>query len=162
MKIIGKFEGGIGMKKGLSFIVMLLALMLVMVGCSNNDTNNGYSEGIIDMKTAIDEKEKEEFILYIYSSTCSHCAKMKPELNKYAEKTEGALPVYAYDLDDTTTHEHVRYFIDNMGVVADGTPTIVYVAEEKIYLNHVGTMAIEDLPVKGDYKNLTIDESIEK
>jgi predicted bacteriocin transport accessory protein len=62
------------------FIICLLSLLLLLTGCSRKT----YQE--IDLNTLESKiNNKETFVLYIGSSTCSNCASLEPTLNKVIE-----------------------------------------------------------------------------
>lgn len=80
-------------------IISLLMLLILVSGCSNKT----YQE--IDLKTLEDKiNNKETFIIYIGSSTCSNCASLNPTLNKVISKYN--LTIYYIDVHNLSDDEN--------------------------------------------------------
>ena len=59
--------------------------------------------------------DKEDFIIYIHSPTCSHCLEFKPKLNKIIKKKH--VSVLGLDVSDKANRED--------SLVKDGTPVLI-------------------------------------
>ena len=62
-------------------ILIILSLVIIFTGCKGKDLINiSYDE----LKTKIENKES--FVLYVGSTSCSPCANYKPRLEKAVNK----------------------------------------------------------------------------
>lgn len=102
-------------------------MIIFLTGCGNKITTYheiDYSEytNLID--------SKEDFILYIGSSNCSHCLNFKPTLEKIIEE---------YQLDvkyiDVSTLSDKEYAVLQNKTKLKGTPTIVFVEDGVVQTN---------------------------
>lgn len=103
------------MKKVLLFIMTIL----IITGCRNKIKS--YDEINYKEYSNLIE-QKQDFILYIGSATCSHCQEFTPTLKKVIKK---------YQLDikyiDISKLEEKEYAILKNKTKVQGTPTIVFI-----------------------------------
>jgi predicted bacteriocin transport accessory protein len=126
-------------------ILALLLCMFILCGCS-------YKSYIVD--TTLDEvkekiENKEDFILYIGSKTCSHCAQYRPKLEDVANEYE--ITVYYVDVSTLSTEEENE--LKNIANYT-GTPTtaFIYDGEDLGTQTHIdGDVSIEK--IKQAFKN---------
>ena len=82
-------------------VISLLLIILLISGCSSKT----YQE--IDLKTLENKiNNKETFIIYIGSSTCSNCASLNPTLNKVIQNYN--LTIYYINVHNLTDDENNR------------------------------------------------------
>lgn len=117
------------------FSVILAVLLFVLVGCSSGKTVNEIKS--TQVMTKIDNKES--FLLYVASDTCSACLAFKPTLDE-AIKNKG-FDVYRIALDKENVmsdgktsnpegQKNVEKLLDTyLGGKVKVTPTLVYVEE---------------------------------
>lgn len=109
------------------FIIYLL-LILLATGCNFTEKKQSYIE--ISYETYEQKMEnKEDFILFIGSTTCSHCQDFKPVLENVI--TDYDLKIYYIDLYKTTKEQGDKIWEDTF---LEGTPTIVFISKGKIKL----------------------------
>lgn len=125
------------MKKIILSIVAAISLMFCF-GCSSKSGNLReitYSE-FADMI-----KNKESFVIYIGSATCSHCADFQPTLKKVIKDND--LTVYYIDRSKLTNaqSEEVSKKVD-----LKGTPTLCNIIEGRAETstNLVGTKTYDE------------------
>lgn len=108
------------MKKILIIIVALFSL--VLTGCNKSKDLIGISYDELASKI----ENKESFVLYVGSSSCSHCADYRPKLEKIINKYK--LEVYYIDMANLS---EAKYNSVMKKVDGEGTPTTVYLEEGK-------------------------------
>ena len=89
-------------------IILLLALIIFLI--INNKEEKSLEELTFDQ---IQEKveKKEDFVLILSQTTCSHCANYKPTARKVANKYNIAIYYLDYDkYDESTMNEILEYF----------------------------------------------------
>lgn len=100
-------------------IIALWLIILTVIGCGCNIKS--YDEINYKEYTNLIE-EKEDFILYIGSATCSHCQDFVPTLKKVIRK---------YNIDikyiDISKLSQQQYAVLQNKTKVQGTPTIVFV-----------------------------------
>lgn len=155
-------------KIGIACAVLSGALLLGACGSSEsaNETNdagvlikdnNGYHGTFQNLTKAYDENASTEYLIYLYATSCPHCANNKAMINDYAVK-DTALPIYGYDLDNKDTQSVVQGFIDKYGFTFEGTPTTVHIKDGEIANVLVGEQEIGAMPMKTK-KSASEDES---
>lgn len=104
-------------------IVMIVALMgvFLITGCGNKITT--FTE--IDYDTYIEMVDnKESFVLYLGSATCSHCQSFKPTLEQIIKDYQ--LDIKYIDAYSLTEKE---YSILQNKTKLQGTPTVVFIKD---------------------------------
>ncbi len=109
-------------------ILLCLSVLFLLTGCTGTKPTKSYTEiGYSEYQKKLENKET--FVLYIGSATCSHCQDLKPVLEKVI--TDYDLEIYYIDLSTLEAKEYNAVWDDaNLG----GTPTIVFVANGNIKL----------------------------
>lgn len=103
-------------------ILILGCIMILFVtGCGKKITT--YSEIDYDTYTTLIE-QKNDFILYLGSATCSHCFNFKPTLEEII--TEYQLDVKYIDISKLSEKE---YAVLKNKTKLQGTPTVVFVED---------------------------------
>lgn len=103
------------MKKILMIFIGLITLF--MVGCSRGSIEEITFDDYIQMK-----EQKESFILFIGSRTCSHCAEFKITLEDVIEDYN--VNFKYLDIGNLTEDERKNFSSD---IRFDGTPTTVFI-----------------------------------
>lgn len=102
-------------------ILTVLILVLLLTGCGkSNITSISYDE----LQNKIDNKDT--FVLYVGSSSCSHCSAYKPVLEKVLKKYN----INIFYIDVGVLSE-AKYNAVMRKVDGDGTPTTVYIEKGK-------------------------------
>lgn len=96
-------------------------MILFFTGCGNKITT--YEEINYSEYSDLIEK-KENFILYLGSSNCSHCQNFKPTLEKIIKEYQ--LDVKYVDISTLTEKE---YAVLKNKTKLQGTPTVVFVED---------------------------------
>ena len=103
-------------------LIVLVIFSFMLTGCSEN-------KELIDISyDELSEKinKKESFVLYVGSSSCSHCADFKPILEKVIKKYK--LNVYYINMANLSK---TRYNAVMKKIDGKGTPTTVYLNKGK-------------------------------
>lgn len=103
-------------------IVITAILCLTLTGCK---------KGVDLIEINYDEladkiENKDSFVLYVGSSSCSHCANFKPILEKVINKYK--LDVYYINMADLSS---AKYNAVMKKIDGEGTPTTVYIEKGK-------------------------------
>lgn len=93
------------MRRWFYFICVLFCVsILTVTACSKQYTT--YEEVSVDTVFQMLD-DKESFILFIGSSTCSHCASFEPKLNQVIKKYQ--VKVYYLDVNQLTETENAKF-----------------------------------------------------
>lgn len=104
------------------FLILCGCVMtLFLTGCWNK--NATYEEINYSEYSSLIE-EKEDFILYLGSSECSHCSSFKPILEQIIDKYD--LEVKYVDISKLSSEE---YAVLQNKTKLQGTPTVVFVED---------------------------------
>lgn len=103
-------------------IVMLIMSSFLFIGCSNDKDLKEISYD--DLRNKIESKES--FVLYVGSSSCSHCAEFRPKLEKVINKYK--LDVYYVNMANLS---EAKYNSVMKKVDGKGTPITVYIEKGK-------------------------------
>lgn len=99
----------------------IICMILLLSGCRSKITT--YEQ--IDYNTYTEKKsQKEDYILYLGSSSCSHCQNFKPVLESIIEEYQ--LQIFYVDISTLTEKE---YAVLKNDTKLQGTPTVVFVEE---------------------------------
>jgi predicted bacteriocin transport accessory protein len=104
-------------------VVIVIALFTLMVTGCNKSTD------LIEINydsLAKKIENKDSFVLYVGSSTCSHCANFKPILEKVVN--ENKLEVYYINMANLSES---KYNAVMKKIDGQGTPTTVYIEKGK-------------------------------
>ena len=110
---------------------VILTAMVLMTGCTNK--LNTYEE--INYDGFIEKVEnKESFILFVGSATCSHCDAFKKTINKIVKKYQ--VNIYYIDIHEFTSEQLNKF---KTYINFDSTPTTVFIydGEEKTTYNRI-------------------------
>ena len=108
------------MKKVL--IIVAAIFCLTLTGCKKGIDLKDISYDELSKKIS----NKESFVLYVGSSSCSHCANFKPILEKVINKYK--LDVYYINMANLST---AKYTAVMKKIDGQGTPTTVYIEKGK-------------------------------
>lgn len=117
------------MKKYLKKLVVII-VMFIICGCSSagvKEINYNEFNNLI--------KEKESFILYIGSASCSNCIEFGPKFESVIEENNIS-DTYYIDLDELSEEDKKAF---NKVVNITGTPTVVFITngEEESGFNRI-------------------------
>ena len=98
-------------------IIVLTLLTLTLTGCKSTDLKEISYDDL-----AIKIENKDSFVLYVGSSSCSHCANFKPILEKVINKYN--LEVYYINMANLS---EAKYNAVMKKIDGEGTPTTVYI-----------------------------------
>ena len=108
-----------------TFIIAIIILSLLILYGINYFSNGNLKE--LKSNEVIEKiKNKEDFVLCVAQTTCSHCASYKPKLEKLANKYK--LNVYYIEADLLTDEEEKKF---ESYIRFDGTPVTVFFKEGK-------------------------------
>ena len=127
------------------FIIIITTLILIISFLLINKMSN-YNKGDLNPITfkEIQEKKanKEDFILIVSQSTCSHCASYKPKVKQIAK--EHGITVYYIDIDLEKNEDEV---IKELHITGETPMTLFYLeGKETSILNRiVGDLGTEKI-----------------
>ena len=127
------------------FIIIITTLILIISFLLINKISN-YNKGDLKPITfkEIQEKKanKEDFILIVSQSTCSHCASYKPKVKQIAK--EHGITVYYIDIDLEKNEDEV---IKELHITGETPMTLFYLeGKETSILNRiVGDLGTEKI-----------------
>ncbi len=111
------------------YVLILIPLLIIMSGCGNKT----YDEITYDeLKTMLDNKES--FVLFIGSATCSHCDAYKVTLNKVIKEYDVDIKyIDISEMSDTEVSSLQAKF------PFSGTPTTIFIedGEEESTFNRI-------------------------
>lgn len=144
------------MKKTILLTLIGVLTAVILSACSGGKyiENEKFTEYVTE-EVSLDKED--EFIIYAFARSCAHCSKFKPVLKKYLEKDD-ALNIYAYDVDDEKTNPFILSLSEELGFKFEGTPTTIYIKDGKLANYFVGTIDLEQIPVKGSSVNNDIEK----
>lgn len=117
------------MKKGKSFLFGFLGLificLIIVLVFNNGQPKVGtlIKVNYADVKDMIDNKD--DFVLVVSQSTCSHCATYKPKLKEIAE--DYGLDIYYIDYDTESSNDKNDFL--NYFHLSGATPTTMFIKE---------------------------------
>lgn len=130
---------GVVMKKN-SIIILIIAAIIIgtfffLINKSNNGTGQLIELNYKEIKEKV--KNKDDFILVITQSTCSHCATYKPKLTKIAKDYNLNIYFITIDLEKETDKKEFLKEFNFQGA----TPTTIFIkkgTEESVLNRLVG------------------------
>ncbi len=116
-------------KKNIIYIAIILAIILIafliIININNKKTGSLISLTYQQLQEKIDKKD--DFILVVSQSTCSHCATYKPKLKIIAQDYNLDIYYIDYDLEKDNIKKE---FLENYDL--DGsTPTTMFIKNGK-------------------------------
>ena len=124
------------MKNKNIFIISIIALILIIGGLVAYNYLNKSNLKEINIKEVIEKvNNKENFVLCISKTTCTHCNSYKPKLDKISKKYN--LEIFYIDIDKYSTEEESEF---KKYISFDGsTPVTVFIknGEEKTASNRI-------------------------
>lgn len=100
---------------------LMILMILFLTGCGNKITT--YEEINYNEYSSLIEN-KEDFVLYIGSASCSHCLNFKPTLEKIIKNYQ--LDIKYIDISTLTEKE---YAVLKNKTKLQGTPTVVFIED---------------------------------
>jgi predicted bacteriocin transport accessory protein len=124
-------------------IILVSVCLIVLIGAIIGDKIMGKSYlNKIELDNLIEKIDnKEDFILLVSQTTCSHCASYKPKLEKVTNKYK--LNIYYIEADLLTDEEEKKF---KSYITFDGTPVTLFFrnGEEKTAANRINGNASTD------------------
>lgn len=127
----------------LLFILIICPICLFLTGCEKEDNKH---LKLITYNELIEKKEnKEDFILIISASTCSHCMSYKPKVKEVAKKND--IIVFYFDIDIFDTEEEQDKFLAEFKLTGETPMTLFFKNGQEIsILNRlVGDKSIDNI-----------------
>jgi len=131
-------------------LLLLVAIVILLVGCKQEKFyledvhyGNGVITDIDKKELKLLEKEKENFVIFVYLPGCSSCAEFRTVLTEFIE--EKNIEVYSISITDVegTGVEKVEY-----------APSLVLYNEGKV-VDLLDSASDEDLPYFKEVTSLT-------
>ena len=124
------------MKNKNIFTISIIALILIIGGLLVYNFLNKSNLKEVNIKEVIEKvNDKEDFVLCISKTTCTHCNSYKPKLDKISKKYN--LEIFYIDIDKYSTEEESEF---KKYISFDGsTPVTVFIknGEEKTASNRI-------------------------
>lgn len=117
----------------ITFIIGIIILLLLIIYGISYFSNGNLKE--LKSNDVIEKiKNKEDFVLCIAQTTCSHCEMYKPKLKKIANKYD--IFIYYINIDKLTKEEEKEF---NKYIYTDGTPVTIFFknGEEETTANRI-------------------------
>ena len=104
----------------ITFIIAIILLSLLILYGFNYFSNGNLKE--LKSNEVIEKIEnKEDFVLCVAQTTCSHCEMYKPKLKKLANKYD--IFIYYINIDKLNKEEEKEF---NKYIYTDGTPVTIF------------------------------------
>ncbi len=132
-------------------IIALITTFIFFTGCNKL---NKYEEINFEKFNNMIEQE-ESFILFIGSSTCSHCAAYKEKVNKFVKEYQ--TKIYYIDVHKFSEAENIKF---KTIINFDGTPTTVFIENGKEKTDENGNVRVYRIEGNLDYSKVV--EKIKK
>jgi len=128
--------------------IITIALIAILIIPKLNNSQTGELKKITYKEIIKKQENKDDFILIVSQSTCSHCATYKPKVKKIAK--EYNITVYYLDIDKESNQEKVLNELNLSGA----TPmTLFFIkGKETSVLNRI----------EGDLSTKTIENQFKK
>lgn len=113
-------------------LAMILLLLLIIYGI--NCFSNGNLKELKSNEVIEKIKNKEDFVLCVAQTTCSHCEMYKPKLKKVANKYD--ILIYYINVDKLNKKEEKEF---NKYIYTEGTPVTIFFknGEEETTANRI-------------------------
>ena len=132
-------------------LLVLLTTILLFTGCNKLKS---YEEINYEELNKMIEN-KEDFILFIGSSTCSHCAAYKEKVNKFVKEYQ--TKIYYIDIHKFSETESNKF---KLIVNFEGTPTTVFFEKGKEKEDENGN--VRTYRIEGNIEYSKVVEKIKK
>jgi hypothetical protein len=106
---------------GVIFMVLVLALT-ILPNLEGTKVLDYGSFDSISSYTEVSTQSENNYLVYYYSESCSHCSLIKSDVLEYADT--GSTPIYFWEASLGDGHD---YLTDLYGASITGTPTLVVV-----------------------------------
>lgn len=127
------------MKKITKLLLSLMMVLLVVSGCSKKEESYSYE---LSVQEVLDKLEnKETFVVYLGTTTCSACATFAPIAEKMNEVY--GTQIFHVELDLEKDEELKKQLLELLPVVY--TPSINAVVEGELAGNYEGVLEYMDL-----------------
>ena len=116
-----------------TFIISIILICLLTLYGINYYSNGNLKE--LKNKEVIEKiKNKEDFVLCVAQTTCSHCEMYKPKLKKIANKHD--IEIYYINIDKLTKKEKKEF---SKYIYTEGTPVTIFFnnGEEETTANRI-------------------------
>lgn len=114
------------MKKKKYLILGIVLLVLIVIGIILNTSNNNSNLIKLSYSEILEKvNNKEDFVLCVSASECSHCMSYKPKLKKISNKYN--IKIYYTDVDTLTKEEYSEF--KNKFSFDGSTPTTIFFKE---------------------------------
>lgn len=104
----------------ITFVISILLLLVFIIYGINYYSNGNLKELKYD-EVIKKIKNKEDFVLCLAQTTCSHCEMYKPKLKKTANKYD--ILIYYINIDKLTKKEEKEF---NKYIYTEGTPVTIF------------------------------------
>lgn len=111
---------------------MIILLLLILYGI--NSFSNGNLKELKSNEVIEKIKNKEDFVLCVAQTTCSHCEMYKPKLKKVANKYD--ILIYYINVDKLNKKEEKEF---SKYIYTEGTPVTIFFknGEEETTANRI-------------------------
>lgn len=111
----------------LGIAIILFVAIIIFLIINNIGKSNTTLEEITWKQIQRKIEKKEDFVIVLSQTTCSHCAKYKPTVKEIAKQNNLTIYYLDYDkYDEDTINEILEFFNFN-----GGTPTTLFFKEGK-------------------------------
>jgi len=126
-------------------VIVILTILLCITGCGLSSDKDKYTKTIdISYEKYLKKIEnKDEFVLLLWQTGCSHCETFEPKLEEVIR--EYNVKIYSINLANLTNVEYAK--IKNKTFI-NGTPTTVYIKNGVTDVNKIIGDKDEDSIVK--------------
>ena len=131
-------------------LLFLPTLLFLLCNCSTNKAVAAIEYGYSDVSNLticwndILSLSKDDYYVYIYSSTCGHCNEIKQEVISFALRNYGDLYFVSFNKDIPIINDRneplEKDSVDDLGIV--GTPSMFRIIEHVVKENYVGKKEI--------------------
>ncbi len=131
---------------GLKILIGLGSLIVILIGAVvaiELTTNTEYEDfDHISSYQRILDQEEDQYIVYWYGPTCSHCALIKDQVIQFANKNNEKIKVYFINSAEASGVANLVH-PDDETITMSGTPTMIVVSDGAVADIVVGS---EDIP----------------
>ena len=111
----------------ITIAIVILFILIIVLLINNNNTPKGNLEEITYNQIQKKINNKEDFVIVLSQTTCSHCAEYKPKVKQVAKKYNITIYYLDYDkYEEKTMNEIIETFNFD-----GGTPTTFFYKEGK-------------------------------
>lgn len=123
-------------------LLTVLMVVFLCTGCTNIFNTNKYTTyENINYSTFIEKiNAKEDFVLLVWQTGCSHCEDFEPRLNEIIK--EYGLKIYGLNLSELKSDE---YAVIQNKTLSHATPTLVYFEDGKNNSKIIGAQSKENV-----------------